>query len=280
MAMNYDRATALRIKAWLMAHGLTENGTYGMMANLYVESGFRANNLQNSYVKKLGLSDEEYTAKVDDGTYCNFTQDHAGYGLCQWTFWSRKEALLNYAKSIGASIGDESTQLEYLLQELTKKYPTVLKLLTTSNDERECAIRVMLDFERPANQSEENQCRRADFATELKSALKEEPKMGIKVAIDAGHGLYTSGKRCMKSLDPNETREWVLNSRIAEKLERLLLEHTLILITYFKINNLLINLFFNHPLNDMIKLFHRFVSYTGFWSFIDSNAYQTFNFRF
>lgn len=43
-----------------------------------------------------------------------------------------------------------------------------------------------------------------------------------KIAIDAGHGLYTAGKRCMKSIDPKETREWVLNSRIAEKLEKLL----------------------------------------------------------
>lgn len=43
-----------------------------------------------------------------------------------------------------------------------------------------------------------------------------------KIAIDAGHGLYTAGKRCMKSLDPKETREWVLNSRIAEKLDDLL----------------------------------------------------------
>lgn len=222
MAMNYDRATAMRIKAWLMAHGLTESGTYGMMANIYVESGFRANNLQNSYVRKLGLSDEQYTAAVDSNQYANFTQDHAGYGLCQWTYWSRKQNLLNYARSVGKSIGDEVMQLEYLLKELNDRYPTVLRLLTTSNDERECAIRVMLDFERPANQSEENQVKRADHATELKSSLKEEPKMGIKVAIDAGHGLYTSGKRCMKALDPNETREWVLNSRIAEKLEEYL----------------------------------------------------------
>lgn len=37
-----------------------------------------------------------------------------------------------------------------------------------------------------------------------------------KIAIDAGHGLYTAGKRCLKSLDPAETREWVLNDRIAK----------------------------------------------------------------
>ena len=43
-----------------------------------------------------------------------------------------------------------------------------------------------------------------------------------KIAIDAGHGLYSSGKRCMKSLDPNQTREWVLNNRVAVELAILL----------------------------------------------------------
>ena len=41
----------------------------------------------------------------------------------------------------------------------------------------------------------------------------------FKIALDAGHGLYTSGKRCLKSLDPNETREWWLNNRICDKIE-------------------------------------------------------------
>lgn len=45
----------------------------------------------------------------------------------------------------------------------------------------------------------------------------------LKIVIDAGHGLYTGGKRCKKSIDPNETREWTLNSRIAEMLEAYLL---------------------------------------------------------
>lgn len=44
----------------------------------------------------------------------------------------------------------------------------------------------------------------------------------FKLALNAGHGLYTAGKRCLKSLDPNETREWYLNDRIADKIENLL----------------------------------------------------------
>ena len=43
-----------------------------------------------------------------------------------------------------------------------------------------------------------------------------------KIAIDAGHGLYTEGKRCLKSLDPNETREWSLNQRVATYVVSLL----------------------------------------------------------
>lgn len=47
-----------------------------------------------------------------------------------------------------------------------------------------------------------------------------------KIAIDAGHHLGTPGKRCLKSLDPNETREWVLNDRVADKVEMLLEGYT------------------------------------------------------
>ena len=47
----------------------------------------------------------------------------------------------------------------------------------------------------------------------------------FKLAISAGHCLNTAGKRCLKSLDPNETREWWLNDRIADKLEKILSEY-------------------------------------------------------
>ena len=47
----------------------------------------------------------------------------------------------------------------------------------------------------------------------------------FKLALDAGHGLYTAGKRCLKSLDPNETREWTLNSRICDKIGQKLKEY-------------------------------------------------------
>jgi len=41
----------------------------------------------------------------------------------------------------------------------------------------------------------------------------------FRIALDAGHGKNTAGKRCDKKIDPNQTREWVLNARIAELVE-------------------------------------------------------------
>lgn len=50
--------------------------------------------------------------------------------------------------------------------------------------------------------------------------------MAFKIALTAGHYKGTAGKRCLKALDPNETREWVLNDRIADKVEKLLTNYT------------------------------------------------------
>ena len=47
----------------------------------------------------------------------------------------------------------------------------------------------------------------------------------MKICLTAGHYIGTSGKRCIKSLDRNETREWTLNNRICEKIEAKLKEY-------------------------------------------------------
>ncbi len=50
--------------------------------------------------------------------------------------------------------------------------------------------------------------------------------MAFKIALTAGHYMGTPGKRCLKKLDPNETREWQLNDRIADKIEQQLQDYT------------------------------------------------------
>ena len=170
--MTYDKATAIRIRDYLLSKGLTLEGTYGMMANIYTESGFRSNNAQNSYMNKMGMTDEEYTAKIDSGEYANFVLDKVGYGLAQWTSSGRKQGIFNYAKSLNKSIGDENMQLDYLMIELTTAYKSVLNFLKSSRDVRESAKYVMTKFERPANQSKSAQNKRADYGEQLYEDLE------------------------------------------------------------------------------------------------------------
>ena len=151
-------------KIWnfLMSKFNNAYGVAGLMGNLYAESGFRSENLQNTYEKSLGMTDTEYTTKVDNGTYTNFVKDKAGYGLAQWTYWSRKEKLLNYAKSKNKSIGDLEMQLEFLYQEL-QGYKAVFSTIQSAKTIREASDIVLTQYERPADQSTAVQEKRAGF---------------------------------------------------------------------------------------------------------------------
>ena len=114
---------------FLKQKGLSDCGTAGLMGNLFAESALNPRNLQQSYEKKLGFTDTSYTEAVDAGTYKNFVNDSAGYGLAQWTYYSRKQELFNFAVNSGKSIGDLDLQLNYLWYELTTVFPSVAQVL-------------------------------------------------------------------------------------------------------------------------------------------------------
>ena len=131
----------------------TENtaAVIGLMCNIYEESGFKANNLQNSFESSLGMGDVEYTANVNSGEYSkdSFVNDSAGYGYCQYTYWSKKQSLYEYADNwfnnedgfgYGQSfdIGNPEMQSYYLVYLLDEQYPSIasrLKELSTKYDQ-------------------------------------------------------------------------------------------------------------------------------------------------
>lgn len=127
------------------------------------ESGLKPTNLQNSSEKKLGLTDDTYTAAVDNGDYQNFVKDGAGYGLAQWTYWSRKQNLLTFVRAKKTSIGDMETQLAFLVKELKQSYCSVYQILRTAGSVAEASNAVLLQFERPADQSTAVQKKRASY---------------------------------------------------------------------------------------------------------------------
>jgi len=149
--------------AFFKSQGLTDCGAAGLMGNLKAESGLIANNLQDTSNAKLGMTDAEYTAAVDNGTYTNFIHDGGGYGLAQWTYWSRKQELQKFMKAAGVSIGHKRKQCEFLMKELASSFPAVLQTLKTAKTVREASDAVLLKFEKPANQSVAVQKNRAGF---------------------------------------------------------------------------------------------------------------------
>lgn len=159
-----------------------EYGAAGLMGNLKAESGLVSTNLQNSYQNALGFSDLTYTKAVDDGSYTNFEKDKAGYGLAQWTHWSRKRDLQNYARKTCRSIGDETMQLEFLMQELQKSFKAVWNTLRTAKSVKEASDIVLTQFERPANMTAANKVRRADIGQRIYDTYATKYKM-VKVEL-------------------------------------------------------------------------------------------------
>lgn len=161
------KTTDEKIWAYLKAQGLNDFGIAGLMGNLQAESGLTPKNLQNSFENApaktggVGYTDESYTAAVDSGAYAGFVTDRAGYGLAQWTYPTRKQALLNFVKTMRRSIGDLEAQLGFLVTELAGSFPRVLAVLKSATSVQEASDCVLLDFERPADKSQSVKDRRA-----------------------------------------------------------------------------------------------------------------------
>ena len=145
----------------------------------------------------MGMADAEYTEMVDRGTYANFGNDRAGYGLAQWTYPSRKAALLACAKAARKSIGDLEMQLGFLMQELSTGYKTVLNVLRTTVSVREASDIVLLQFERPADQSEARRKQRAEYGQKY---FDKYAKKGGGVM-----GFTNSSLATVRMISPNRT---------------------------------------------------------------------------
>lgn len=160
----------------LKSRGLNDYAVAGIMGNLYAESGLQSAVLEALYRNKFGMTSEEYTAAVDNGSYRDeFVKDHAGYGLAQWTYGPRKKALLKYKDEFGSSIGDLIMQLGFLWQEL-QGYTGVMNVLQHAGSVREVSDVILLQYECPADRSEAVKVKRASYGQKYyESYAKNEP---------------------------------------------------------------------------------------------------------
>lgn len=135
----------------LVSGGLSPVGACAVMGNMDAESNLISYRLQGDMQSGFQQS-KQYTENVDSGAIGSeqFAKDQKGYGLCQWTYHSRKRELLAFAKEKGVSVGDEAMQCAFCIIELKRDYSDLYKALCGYGDMRDLVTRFCTKFERPA----------------------------------------------------------------------------------------------------------------------------------
>ena len=147
---------------YLKSKGLSDYAISGIMGNLYAESGLNPRNVENAFELNSGYNDNSYTEAVDNGSYNNFVNDGAGYGLAQWTYYTFKQELLNRARAERLSIGDLNLQLKFLWDWVQQDY-SAFQSLTSSNSVKTASDIFLKQYERPYDQSEAALIKRANY---------------------------------------------------------------------------------------------------------------------
>ena len=136
------------IYKYLRQGGLSHNGACAMMGNMYCESLLKSDNVED----RCPMSDTAYTDAVNNGivSRSQFCHDAYGYGLCQWTYYTRKDELWALTVGKGISVADEKAQCNLCVKELKRDYPSLYSYLTEDFDLYTATSRICTEYERPA----------------------------------------------------------------------------------------------------------------------------------
>lgn len=143
----------------LTGYGLTDVATAGIMGNIQDESGFIPYRVQGDFTSGYTYS-IEYTEEVNNGTisrydFCNNGPNGGGYGYCQWTWYTRKEALYDYWQSSGYdSIGNGYMQLAHLWENLQDSYSSLVDELQAETSPYNAAVTFGNGYEKTLSESE------------------------------------------------------------------------------------------------------------------------------
>ena len=161
-----------------MAWCPNEYGVAALMGNLYAESSLIYGRCENDFSAGYTIS-ADYTNKLRNGqvTRDQFRYNTSppqtagygpGYGLAQWTYYTRKYNYYDYADAGNhGDFGSNTFELWFLEWEIANDYPSVLSAMLNATSVRSASDVVLVQFENPADQSEAVKILRASYGQAL-----------------------------------------------------------------------------------------------------------------
>ena len=154
---------ARKIWKYFTSKGWSDEGVAGLLGNIEKESYVQCVIVQGDlhdpkFKKSIAYTEAADSAETEAEMKKCFIRDSKGYGLCQWTYYTRKRGLLNYARSLGKSVGDPDVQIAFLFEELEGGKNAIrilnkkgmLKKVKNATSVKEATDIILLYFEAPA----------------------------------------------------------------------------------------------------------------------------------
>ena len=187
-----NKANMMKIWKALKSAGWTEESIAGLLGNIQKESGIESVRMQGDLARDRSKSNK-YTANCENNKQ-SFVRDSVGYGLCQWTYPTRKAALYDFAHERNKSIGDFDTQVEFIKHEVSSKYPGVLKQVKSCKDVVKATEIILKRYEQPAKMNDPAELReRAGYAIEIYKMLSGVSEADLDAGIVRGSGSRNDG---------------------------------------------------------------------------------------
>lgn len=186
-------ATVQQLYTMLRKAGLTRDASLAFLGNWQCESGCEPNRLQGDFDPFRNVS-KQYTAGVMNGSISReqFGRDSKGYGLSQWTFYTRKYSLYDFWFHSGRALDDAQLQVDFTLRELEQDFKSLLSFLKTTDNLYQATNDICYQFENPAVKNVQQRYEAAQQIGQLvqDEAPAEEPEQEERnTSMKTGKGL-------------------------------------------------------------------------------------------
>ena len=135
----------------LRSAGLSEAGALGVLGNWDCESNCEPCRVQGDFSSFRSVS-KAYVASLESGalTKQRFMNDQKGFGVAQWTYFSRKGELYDFWKSTGLPIDSAELQVKFAVKELKRDFAADFQIVCSTNDIYQATKVICARFENPA----------------------------------------------------------------------------------------------------------------------------------